>query len=127
MLPCHLLPHLTDTSSKSKSDEDITLTNPLQPPQPNAIIMAYQFSTSTRIVSTNTTKDHPVWTHICNPMVNHELDSLHFIYNTLNDPTASYTATDHQAAINTHIKKCTATICVRGTKGWSSVPESELQ
>ncbi|KAF9270899.1 hypothetical protein BGZ74_006830 [Mortierella antarctica] len=127
MLPCHLPPHLANTSSESKSDEDITLTNPPQLPQPNAIIMAYQFSASTWIMSTNTTKDHLVWTHICNPMVNHKLDSLHFIYDTLNDPTASYTATDHQATINTHIKKRAATICIRGTKGWSSVPESKLQ
>ncbi|KAG0009701.1 hypothetical protein BGZ81_003231, partial [Podila clonocystis] len=84
-------------------------------------------SASAHILTVRTQTDHPVWTHIKNTAVNHELDSLRFIHDTIMDPTGSFTFEQRQVAIRDHIKKRAATIRIGGSKGWSAIPDSELQ
>ncbi|KAF9199773.1 hypothetical protein BGZ59_003700, partial [Podila verticillata] len=113
-------------------DEDDTLINPSQPlTLPTtlasyAITMSYQPSASLRN-GTDPQTNHPTWTHTKNVQVNHELDSLRAIYDTIADTTSGFTADQRTNLIVEHIKKRAATIRIGATFGWSKVPESELQ
>lgn len=113
-------------------DEDETLINPSQPltlpttQTSTAITMSYQPSASLRN-GTDPQSNHPTWTHTKNVQVNHELDSLRAIYDTIADSTSGFTATQRTDLIVEHIKRRAATIRIGATFGWSKVPESELQ
>jgi len=68
---------------------------------------------------------HPVWTHTRNAQVNHELDSLHVIYDTI----LQLDGTNHAAVkkeLSEFIRKRSATVRIGAIKGWSAVPQSEL-
>jgi len=68
----------------------------------------------------------PVWTHTKDVRVNHELDSLHDIFDTINDGSEGFTDQNKLAAIREHIVKRVATLQIGSNLGYSKVPNSDL-
>lgn len=68
----------------------------------------------------------PCFKHTRNVQVNHELDALKTMYDTLKDNTPGFTADQKYTALIDFISKRAATIRIGSHLGWNKVPESEL-
>jgi len=73
-----------------------------------------------------TSSDAPIWTHTKDTKINHELDSLKAMWDTIRDTTPGYTGQQVKEDLEAHIRKRAATIRIGASLGFSKVPESEL-
>lgn len=83
-------------------------------------------SSSLRVVTN--AKVPPNCVHTKDVKINHELDSIKAIWDTLNDPTpeSSYSVSQRFNDIETHLKARAATLQIGAVSGFSSVPGSKL-
>jgi hypothetical protein len=83
-------------------------------------------SSSLRVISN--AKVPPNTVHTKDVKINHELDSIKAIWDTLNDPTpeANYSVASRFQDIEKHLKARAATLQIGAVSGFSSVPGSKL-